>query len=183
MTIPVEGMLANKKIIMKEIIKIILIFIPLVGVAQQEITSPDVVPFEGSWEASFDQNKTFRLILWGEGNAIKGNYEIDVLNNNGNVQDTYKSNVTIPDTSKEFPPTIYGGTNNNTFASGTLDDNTINAEQGFSARKIKWGRFSLEIQSSNPTTAKWEVERPSGLRLNSEPPNYSIPTDIVLTKQ
>lgn len=167
---------------MKEIIKIILIFIPLVSVAQQEITSSDFVPFEGTWEASFDQNKVFRLILWGEGNAIKGNYEIDVLNNNGNVIESYESTFSFSDGST-VPPMIYGGANDNTNAYGSITDTTIDAQQGENERKIKRGNFSLIIQGFNPTTAEWELERPSGLILDSEPPNYSIPTDIVLTKQ
>lgn len=165
---------------MKTIVKIAILFFCLNGFGQ--LTHIDIIPFEGTWEAQFGQNKVFRLILWGEGDVIKGDYEIDQLDSNGNVLETYESNFTLKNSTKKIGSVIYGGVNSNTYAYGTIDDNTIDAEQGFSSRKIKWGGFSLIIQSFNPTTAKWKVKRPPGIILSTEPENYSIPTDIVLTK-
>lgn len=165
---------------MKTIIKTLILFLCFQSIAQ--INSPDVIPFEGTWEASFEQNKVFRLILLGDGNAIKGDYEIEVLDSNGNVQETYRSNFNLPNSTETNGEVIYGGANNSSFAYGSIDDNTINASQGLQNRQTKWGNFSLIIQSSNPTTAEWEVKKPSGHSLSTDPQNYRIPTNIIMTK-
>lgn len=170
---------------MKSTLKIIILLFSLNTFAQNvQLDDPRLTPFIGTWTVQYDQNKVFSITLWREDhNVLQGNYKIEILGSNGNVVKTYKSNFTHPNTNQEMPPMIYGGANSSTNVYGSISDITINVEQGLSNRKSKEGDFKMIIQNgSNLSTAVWTVEKTPGLKLESYPDHYSIPTDITLTK-
>ncbi len=142
--------------------------------------------FLGTWEHQ-EGNEIFRVKLWQDtedSTYILGHYE-KVQINNGEETYVYSSNKEefIGDNDWWLTAAIVTKDGSNTKIGGSFTDNTIT---GNIYRKYKSGHLSFEILTNsgglNPTiTAHWKVERSPGLILN-EAPEFSIPTDIVLTK-
>jgi len=171
---------------MKTTLKIIILLFTLNTFGQNlKINDPRLNPFIGTWTAQYDQNKVFTMTLWREDHSLlMGDYKIEILDSNGNVVKTWKSNFIYPNTNQEMPPSIYGRATSNLNIAGTAFDITINVGNGLANRKGKEGSFSMTIQStSNPTTAHWTVEDNAHVVLEGHPDHFSVPTDIVLTKQ
>ena len=143
--------------------------------------------FLGTWEHQ-NGNEVFRIVLWEDpldNNSIKGHYKM-VQIENGLETIIYSSNKNehIGINEAKLPFVIYGSANNQTLI-GLFYDNTIDSNQ---YHFLKKGSLHLEILTNsgglNPTiTAHWKVERKSyqGLIIN-EAPEFSVPTDIILTK-
>ena len=145
--------------------------------------------FLGTWEYQ-EGNEIFRVHLSlnpEDNNHIIGHYE-KVQVNNGIETYIYSSNKEefIGNNKGWLPYVITSRSGDNTKIYGTINDNTVDENL---YHQLKAGRWTLEILTNsggfNPTiTAHWKVERKSyqsGLTDN-EAPEFSVPTDIVLTK-
>ncbi len=141
--------------------------------------------FLGTWEHQ-EGNQVFRVTLWEDNNNILGHYKmINVENGMETIIYSSNKNEHIGNNEAKLPFVIYGSANNQLLIA-LFYDNTVNANQYHFQKK---GSLTIEILTNpgglNPTiTAHWKVERKSyqsGLADN-EAPEFSVPTDIVLTK-
>ncbi len=142
--------------------------------------------FLGTWEHQ-EGNEVFRIILsinTEDTDHIIGHYE-KVQVNNGEETYIYSSNKEdyVGNNNGWLPYVVTSKSGDNSKIYGTIYDNTVDENL---YQQIKVGRFTFEILTNsgglNPTiTAHWKVERSPGLILN-EAPEFSVPTDIVLTK-
>ena len=157
---------------MKTIIySILFVFISINTQAQDTI---DLAPFIGNWQW-VDGNKTFTVEIYQNydstnGNHLAGHYKMEETINNLTVT-IYKSNRLF-----DHDNLIYGDANTEIFFSGSIDDNTT---QGYVTKR---GYLRFNILDTTPVTATWKVERYYGPRMDVEPANFNIPTDIILTK-
>ena len=143
--------------------------------------------FIGTWE-NHTGNSIFRVIITQntlghvETAPLMGRY-FKVNVNNGLEIIEYSSDL-APVGNFQWEPGFYGFIHDGypKLITGDLIDHTY-----ADPSKFKWGAFSITINTIScltcPLTANWEVVRPSGLRLDNEPLEYNIPTNIVLTKQ
>ena len=172
-----------KKTIMKTYIYAILtltllIFNSQIVLAQEE----DYTPFIGTWEWQ-NGNEVFRVNLFENADlGLVGHYEM-VQQNNG-IETVLYTSKKFDDGNEVWPPYVISGrTGVNVFA-GTIRDNTVNSQLYDSEKR---GSITIVIQNVTgigSITATWKVERKSyqsGLT-DDESPEFSVPTDIVLTK-
>jgi len=171
--------------IMKTTIYTVLIALFFSCKAQQIVAqnNSNHIPFIGTWEHQ-DGNDIFRVTIWEDGDDLKGDYWFIEINN-GVETIVCESNYNIPNTDVYNGYVFFGGSTNGTKMGGKIDDNTINCQDGIEARKRIFGNVSLTIQSGClgcPITAEWKVKRLSGIRIQGNPTEFSIPTDIIMTK-
>jgi hypothetical protein len=144
----------------------------------------NLTPFIGTWEYQ-EGNQIFRVIIYEDDLYLKGDYSF-VEVNNGVETIICESNYYIPEINRNSGHTIFGGSNDGIIMGASIDDNTINCESGITERKRLKGNLGFTIQQQNcptcPITAEWKVERWQGLRSDTEPNNYSIPTNVIMTK-
>jgi hypothetical protein len=164
----------------KNTLTILMLFISVASFSQTQA-------FIGTWE-NHTGNSIFRVIISPNTSGhvatapLMGRY-FKVNINNGTETIIYSSDL-VPVGNFQWEPGFYASNNEGSISSisGSLIDHTY-----LDSTKFKWGAFSITIYTIScltcPLTANWEVVRPSGLRLDSEPLEYNIPTNIVLTKQ
>jgi hypothetical protein len=163
---------------MKNIYYIILATFLLTSTLNAQTPNNNSNPFVGTWEYQ-DGNEIFRVILWtdNDNEHIKGHYE-KVINNNG-----IESYVLSSDKEKHegqnqswIPYSIFCVIDNQVMG-GIIIDNTVNSNL-YHFRKNGKLKFIL---NNNLTTANWRIESSQGPKIN-EAPEFSVPTDIILTK-
>jgi hypothetical protein len=156
------------------------LFNPTNVLAQDE----DYTPFIGTWEWQ-NGNEVFRVNLFEETDlGLVGHYEM-VQQNNGFETVVFTSKRFV-DGNEVWPPYVISGRTGISAFAGTIRDNTVNAQLYDSEKR---GKLVIVILTDsgglNPTiTASWKVERKSyqsGLT-DDEAPDFSVPTDIILTK-
>lgn len=169
-----------KNKIYKTLIILLFTLVTLVGHSQSI--------FKGTWEYQ-SGNEIFRVILWedtreGGGQVINGHYEKVIVNGDGAETFVYCSDKErYLGQNKAWLPFVIYGSEDNQLLSGTFTDNTVDQSQ---YDQQKRGQLRMEILSNsggvNPViTCSWKIQRGQGPILN-ESPDYSVPTDIVLTK-
>jgi hypothetical protein len=101
---------------------------------------------------------------------------------NGVTTLKYKSNYLYGDyNGVEFYDTgFYGHSNDGIIMYGSIDD-TVLFQKGTHIKK--WGKLTITILNTTPQTVKWKVKAKYGMRTTAEPKDFTIPTDIILTKQ
>ncbi|WP_157717128.1 DUF6705 family protein [Formosa sp. Hel1_31_208] len=155
-----------------------------------QIQAQDI--FIGTWEHQVG-NEIFRVILWenGESDAngniqISGHYEKVQVTSNG--LGTLEQYIYCSDKEKFegnnsgwLPFVIWLGGDNQSVG-GTINDNTVDDSIYYHLKK---GALTMEIitNSGGTVTASWKIERKSyqGVKMN-EAPEFSVPTDVILTK-
>ena len=169
---------------MKTYIHTILILTLLIFNSQHVLAQEEnYTPFIGTWEWQ-NGNEVFRVTLFENSYlGLVGHYEM-VQQNNGLETIVFTSKKVVSSNEVWPPFVISGRVGINAFA-GTIRDNTVDASL-YNSEKI--GQVVIEILNNsgglNPTiTARWKVERKKyqGLIIN-EAPEFSVPTDIILTK-
>ena len=170
----------NKILNFKNTLTILMLFISVASFSQTQA-------FIGTWE-NHTGNSIFRVIISPNTSGhvatapLMGRYfKINI--NSGTETIIYSSDL-VPVGNFQWEPGFYGFIHDGypKLITGDLIDHTYT-----DSSKFKWGAFSFTINtiscSTCPLTANWKVTRPSGLRLDNEPLDYNIPTNIVLTKQ
>jgi hypothetical protein len=149
-----------------------------------QITNNTNNPFLGTWEHQ-DGNEIFRVFLWMDDNSgdIRGHYE-KVINNNGIESYVYCSDKEkFQGNNKGWTPYVINTNGDNNVIGGTFIDNTVNANL---YHPLKLGSVRIELLSNTNSlvTAQWTVERKKyqGVISSDEAPEFSVPTNIVLTK-
>lgn len=158
------------------------------GVHYKDLNN-NFAPFIGTWK-NVTGNKTFKVTLfnienvdYGEGyflDEIQGHFEM--IENEGQPNEIvlYKSHRIVGTSGVYFPPIIQGASCGGIGFGGWITDN---ARADY---KMISGRLQITISNTtNPPTAHWQVihagERVkiTGITVNE----FTIPTDIILTKQ
>ena len=166
---------------MKTIIySILFVLISINTLAQNE----NISPFIGTWEWQEDNKRFIVEIYYKYGNALEGNFKMEETTANGLTSVIYTSNKLIGTIGEVnyYNHGFSGHSENGVFLWGTIVDRVLCGD-GFHTPKM--GSLGLTIQSSCstcPTTATWVIEGTYGLHLESEPDEFTIPTDIILTK-
>lgn len=146
-------------------------------------------PFIGTWK-NVTGNKTFKVILFKKEDVdylegyflddIQGHYEM--IENEGQPNETvlYKSNRIVGTSGIAYPALIQGGSCSGIGFGGWITDNAR------ADSKTKSGRLQITINNStNPPTAQWKVSKVGkGMTITGVTvTDFTIPTDIILTKQ
>jgi len=163
----------KKEKIMRILYQTLIICFAFITTLHAQLNAPN--PFVGTWE---HQNGTeiFRVELFITENGVDGHYS-KVQTNSGSEIIIYKSNYDLG-FGLENGPAIYGY-NDESSLSAFIEDATNSNNGNFSMLK---GRLLMEIISSNPTTATWEVEVINDLRRHDDLRELSMPTNLILTK-
>lgn len=169
---------------MKNILYTFLLFFSLSSFSQiqSDMDINNLTPFVGNWEWQ-DGNQTFKVQIYVEDNYLKGHYEL--IETNGMLVTTiYKSNKLLnSEFDFYFGNAIFGGSHDGIKFGASIDDNVL---YGDGIHTIKKGSLAFIIQEPTcigcPTTATWKVSILQGLKSTAEPDNFTIPTDITLTK-
>ena len=138
--------------------------------------------FIGTWEYQTG-NEIFRVILWLDENGedIKGHYEKVTINNGVETYIYCSDKEKFQGNNKGWSPYVINTNGNDIIIGGTFIDNTVNANL---YHPLKLGSVKIEVVNNNgtdPITAQWNVKRGQGPKIN-EAPEFSVPTDIILTK-
>jgi hypothetical protein len=165
---------------MKTILYTLILLITSVTYAQYETSN--LTPFVGNWEWK-NGNQTFKMQLYIDSGYLKGNYRL-IENNNGATTTIYKSNKLLnADLNFYYGYAIFGGSQDGILFHASVDDNVL---LGNGNDNVKLGSLGFAIQPSttigSPITATWKVTKLQGLKSDEEPPTFSIPTDIIMTK-
>ncbi len=137
--------------------------------------------FVGNWIWK-NNNQVFLVHLYEEGRVLKGDYQLSKKDSLGNQKILYKSNKLI---NKEFKMyyghAINGRSNDGKVFNGSIRDNVL---LGDKIHTVRNGELTLLKDSEN--TLIWNVtfieiyNRRKNLKV---PEKFSIPTDIILTRQ
>lgn len=138
--------------------------------------------FIGTWEHQ-DENKIFRVVLWSseDGEYLNGHYEKVNINNGIETYIFCSNKEKFVGNNTGWLPTVFWLQGDNQMIGGAFTDNTVN-QNLYDQQKL--GSVKIELISnsgSGPITAQWTVRRGQGPYIN-EAPEFSVPTDIVLTK-
>jgi len=148
--------------------------------------------FIGTWEHQVG-NEIFRVTLWENDEPVP-NGTMEIMGHYEKVQVTSSGLGTLEqyiycsdkekfegNNSSWLPFVIWLGGDNQSVG-GTINDNTVEDTTYYHLKK---GVLTMEIltNSGGTVTASWKVERKKyqGVK-NNEAPEFSVPTDIVLTK-
>ena len=160
---------------MKKIIGLFLIMFILFSFSQ---TNNKHKSFIGHWIWK-DQNKTFKVHIYSKYNMLKGDYWLTETINGKEVT-IYKSDKVVDSFFDiNFGNAIAGNSQDGKTFSGIIKDNVL---LGDGIHSIKEGELNFVLLSSK--TAKWKINHLIiyGKKRKKEPENFSIPTNIVLTK-
>ncbi len=152
--------------------------------AQYNLDINNLTPFTGDWEW-VNGNETFTVQLYIEDGHLKGNYEL-LETNNGEETVIYKSAVPFGNTG-HFAVGISGGSHDGIKMGARIADYSW---LWGGVDNIKYGSLGFTIQPPEegcifncPITATWKVSKlRSAIRLDTDPIDFVIPTDITLTK-
>lgn len=144
------------------------------------VTAQNNQPFYGVWEATTVEGHTFKVSFFeDEDGDIGGHYILYEVNSLGVEVIIYKSNRILGNGS-EYPSVIAGVSDSNEL--GALIEDNINWHKyGYldGNLKVKFLSGSGDVGS----TASWRVRRPkSGIRFTDDDREFTIPTDLTLTK-
>lgn len=146
-------------------------------------TNSNFTPFIGDWEWQ-NGDETFRVEVFADGNNLKGHYEMIETDSTGNETTLYKSNKLLnPSLNFYYGSAMFGGSNDGVLFHALIDDNVLMGD-GIHSRKDGSLAFTITNDGTDgqPITATWRVTILQGLKSTSEPTEFSIPTDILLTK-
>jgi hypothetical protein len=135
-------------------------------------------PFTGTWEHQ-DGNEVFIVELYlNDDNGIRGHYSKVQRTNNFEVL-VYESNFDVGHGLTYGPVINSGPATGNSFTATIYD--VTNPNDG---DNLGWliGTLRMEIISSNPTQANWNVKVINDLRVSTDDRVFSFPTDLILTK-
>ena len=169
---------------MKNILYTFLLFFSLsnLSVAQSDLDINNLIPFVGNWEWQ-NGNQTFKVQIFVNDGYLKGHYEL-VETNGMLVTTIYKSNKLLnPDLNFYFGYAIFGGSHDGIKFGASIDDNVLYGD-GFHSTKDGSLDFTIQNPTCNgcPITATWKITVLQGMKSTDEPENFTIPTDITLTK-
>ena len=171
---------------MKNIINTLLIlFITISSFSQQTPNTDDInhlTPFVGNWEW-VNGNETFKVEIYlSETNYLEGHYELVQTDNTGTETVIYKSNKVLnSDIDFYYGPAIFGGSLDGIKFGALIADNVLTGD-GIHSRKRGSLGFTIQPISIGPITATWKVTILMGMKSSDTPTEFTIPTDIVLTK-
>jgi hypothetical protein len=168
---------------MKKVIIVLLSLIYSITAYSQDILA-------GIWKYH-NNNEVFIVNIWKVTDGYRGHYKKITVDVNGNqVSVVYDSNKEIGDTGHNWPYTLYSGNISSSYEIGAiLSDNTVTNSPN--AGGFIEGDLDMKILNPNcfnpngnvcALQAQWIVKRGPGLYNPAEPP-FSVPTDIILTKQ
>ncbi|MEM9680478.1 MAG: DUF6705 family protein [Bacteroidota bacterium] len=168
---------------MKTIIEIILLCFTLTVSAQYGPTH--LTPFVGHWEWQ-NGNQTFKVEIYEENNYLKGHYQLTETNNEVETI-IYNSNKLInEELDFYFGEAIFGGSHDGVLFHAYIEDNVQLGQGANEYTNTKDGHLAFTIvnngDNGQPVTATWRVREGMGLKSTANPPEFSIPTDITLTK-
>ncbi|QEK52455.1 hypothetical protein FYC62_12925 [Pedobacter aquae] len=168
---------------MKKVIIVLLSLIYSITAYSQDILA-------GIWKYQ-NNSEVFIVNIWKVTDGYRGHYKKITVDVNGNqVSVVYDSNKEIGDTGHNWPSTISAGSLSQDYSTGgTIYDNTVTNSPnagGFIEGLCRIKILNPNCYNSNGNTcalqAEWMVKRGPGLYNPAEPP-YSVPTNIILTKQ
>jgi hypothetical protein len=145
---------------------------------------PNLIPFEGTWTWQ-DGNKMFTVdvvqkLIDGE-YVAEGNYKMEEIIN-GVTTLKYKSDRLIGDfNGTQFYDSAFHGRSHDGILSSSLIRDNVLLQEG--THSVKSGSLSMTILNTTPQTIQWKVKAIYGTKTSDVPNNFSIPTDIILTKQ
>ena len=150
--------------------------------AQSRYDIANLTPFVGNWEW-VNGNETFKVEIYlSETNYLEGHYKLVQTDNTGTETTIYKSNKVIdPNTGFRFGPAIFGGSLDGIKFGALIADNVLTGD-GIHSRKRGSLGFTIQPISIGPITATWKVTILMGMKSSDTPTEFTIPTDIVLTK-
>jgi hypothetical protein len=163
---------------MKNILKIVLSIFILLLTSTSVNAQQQLNPYKGLW-VSQNGNTLFMVILYQEGEVMKGHYKMVELSEFGeqtNVIYTSKKDFGL---GMKLPFSILGRLSSYGLT-GMVDDTTIpnyhsDTKEGHLAIKIIPACVGCGVQ------ATWKIDTHIEVTLEGEPP-FNIPTDIVLTR-
>jgi hypothetical protein len=144
----------------------------------------------GSWKYQ-SGNEVFLVNLFRVPDGYRGHYKKITVDASGNqLAEIYNSDKPVGNTTTNWPYVIFASNMSNNYSiAGPIDDNTVsNAPNGGGFIE---GSFAMKILNPNcytppnnscPLQASWTVKKDPGLQ-NPNEPGFSIPTNIILTKQ
>ena len=147
--------------------------------------------FTGNWKYK-NGNEVFIIRLWKTSDGYKGHYKKIIVDaNNNEVSEIFNSDKRLTGSNWNWPYVLYAWDYSipNYSIQGSVSDNTVtNApnEPGFISGGWKMQIINPECYT-DPTIicnlqAKFTVKRSPGL-YNPAEPDFSIPTDVILTKE
>ncbi|MBT8244413.1 hypothetical protein [Winogradskyella sp.] len=156
--------------------KTIYLFLSLTLLSLSSIETNVTNPFVGIWEYQ-EGNTIFRVELYMTDDDLRGHYEKVEVGANGLEILIFKSNRDVGH-GLTLGPVIYGD-NTSTILNGGIEDVTIETQPNL---PIFTGKLKMEIISSSPTTATWKVTLNGEGRSQDDNREFSIPTDVIMTK-
>jgi hypothetical protein len=144
----------------------------------------------GIWKYQ-NGKEAFVVNFFRVADGYKGHYKKIMVDADGNqVAEIYNSDKPIGNTTTNWPYVIYSGDiSNNYEIRAIIHDNTVTTApnaggfiNGVLDMKILNPNCYTPPNNSCPLQASWTVKKDAGLQ-NPDEPNFSIPTNIVLTKQ
>jgi|GEM_PF-2417523 len=181
---------------MKQVIIIILTVIGLTSfkdsafLTKASYLKPPQDILAGTWKYQ-SGNEVFIVTLFPVTDGYRGHYKKITVDASGNqIAVIYNSDKPIGNTTTNWPYVIYSGNiSPNYEIRASIDDNTV-------TNTPNAGGFVegvLDIKILNPTCftpptnacplqAQWTVKKDAGLQNAADPP-FSVPTNIILTKQ
>ena len=181
---------------MKQTVIILLIIISLASFRNEETNSnhsykqqEDI--FTGNWKYK-NGNEVFIIKLWKTPDGYLGHYKKIIVDaNNNEISEIYNSDKPVTGSSLHWPYVLNAGTYSvpNYIIGGTISDNTVT--NALNAGGFISGGWDMKIINpdcyTTPTIncivqARFTVKKGEGLRIEGEP-DFSIPTNVILTKE
>jgi len=145
----------------------------------------------GTWKYQ-NGNEVFVIILWRVTDGYRGHYKKIVVDANGNqTREIFNSDKSIGTSSKNWPYVIYSSDmSQNYVIGGTFKDNTVIhpsnggvfIEGGFKMQILNPNCYDSFGNNSCALQAQWTVKKDQGL-IDPNEPDFSVPKNVVLTKQ
>lgn len=144
----------------------------------------------GTWKHQ-NGNEVFIVSIWKVTDGYRGHYKKIIVDASGNqIAEVYNSDKPIGNTTTNWPYSIYSGNiTTNYIIRAILSDNTVTNPQngggfleGILDMKILNPTCFSQPTNTCPLQAQWIVKKDPGLQNPADPP-FSVPTNIVLTKQ
>lgn len=145
----------------------------------------------GTWKYQ-NGNEVFVLLLWRVTDGYRGHYKKITVDANGNqTTEVFNSDKSIGTSTKNWPFVIYSSNmSQNYVIGGTFRDNTVIhpsngcgfIEGGFKMQILNPNCYDSFGNNSCALQAQWTVKKDQGL-IDPNEPDFSVPKNVVLTKQ
>ncbi len=145
--------------------------------------------FAGSWKYQ-NGNEVFIVDLWKTVDGYNGHYRKIMVDASGNqVSVVFDSNKPMGGSTTNWPYVISSGNAVQNKVGATIHDNTVSGGpnfRGFLEAKLKMQIINPGCYAPRgntcPLQLQWTVTKDAGLQDPSDP-GFSVPTNIILTKQ